>query len=151
MQFAAHDLGRLTETTWQTVFGQDLTQDSEVGSAPDSDNVAAAVDIGGAWSGRLMITFPHELARQVTAEMFDVPLSEAEAELMRDALGEIANIIGGGVKALVGEECTLSLPTFAEGASCIQEMRRGQELSRVGFAAKEHRFEVTLLEDSSNE
>ena len=145
MQFATHDLSQLTETTWHTVFGQDLTPTDEAGTFASYGDVAASVDIGGTWTGRLVITFSTELARQATASMFDVSPSDADSELVRDALGEIANIIGGGVKALVGGECFLSLPAFAEGASNVQVLLGGEILNHVGFLSAGQRFEVTLL------
>ncbi len=151
MPLATHDLSQLTETTWQTVFGQDLIPAEEADTIAIHGDVAASVDIGGTWQGRLVITFPTELARQATASMFDVSPGEADIELIGDAIGEIANIIGGGVKALVGGECFLSLPAFAEGTSHIQQLRSGDILNHVGFLSAGQRFDVTLLGQTSTD
>jgi chemotaxis protein CheX len=49
-------------------------------------------------------------ARNVAAALLGVDLDDVTPEDVRDALGELANIIGGNVKSLMPEPAALSLP-----------------------------------------
>jgi len=49
-------------------------------------------------------------ARNAAAALLGVELDDVTTEDVTDALGELANIIGGNVKSLLPEPCALSLP-----------------------------------------
>jgi hypothetical protein len=76
-----------------------------------SGEVASSqVSIGGAWDGRVRVETSLVLARQLTAHMFDLAEEDVDDDLVADAIGEIANIIGGNVKALLPTPSHLGLP-----------------------------------------
>ncbi len=50
------------------------------------------------------------LAGQLAAQMFELPVDEIDDELVADAIGELVNIIGGNVKALLPTPSRLGLP-----------------------------------------
>ena len=79
---------------------------------PDSDaTIGAEISIGGAWEGTLRLRCSPEAARAVTAEVLMCDASEVDDDMVGDTLGELANIIGGNVKALLPDSCQLGLPT----------------------------------------
>ncbi|NIQ01639.1 MAG: chemotaxis protein CheX, partial [Nitrospinaceae bacterium] len=53
---------------------------------------------------------PIPLARQAAAIMFQLQEDTAGPEEIQDAFGELANITGGNIKALLPEPSYLSLP-----------------------------------------
>lgn len=87
----------------------------EVDQLADSEDVPdrlwrASVTISGTSNGLVAVDCSEELARRLASAMFDSPESElSEAEVL-DSLGEIANIIGGNIKALLPGPSTLGLP-----------------------------------------
>lgn len=82
------------------------------GDRPDAvDPMYAWVDVHEAGSGRVLIeaerTTVVELTRALLAMGADEEVTEAD---MVDGLGEVANVVGGNVKALVPETGVLTLP-----------------------------------------
>jgi hypothetical protein len=77
----------------------------------------ALVSISGAWQGVVEIRVGAVLADRITATMFRCPPDQVDADKLRDALDEIANIIGGNVKALLPAPSLLSMPSFLDANS----------------------------------
>jgi CheY-specific phosphatase CheX len=62
----------------------------------------------------VLVEMTQRVARELAAGMFDEAAADvADADVM-DALGEVANMIGGNVKALLGAT-SLSLPSVTSG------------------------------------
>jgi hypothetical protein len=88
------------------------------------------VDVHGELAGRAAVTTDlataHELARALLGMNPDEEVSEAD---LVDAFGEVANVVGGNVKALLPSQGTLGLPQVASelpvvpGTSLSHELR----------------------------
>lgn len=79
--------------------------------------VSACVSIAGAWTGSVVVTCSLRLARVVAAAMLMAAEEDLVDEDVTDAMGEIANMVGGSVKAHVAEPSVLSLPVVTHGPS----------------------------------
>lgn len=77
--------------------------------------VTAFVQVTGTWTGSVLVSCSEELAASAAAAMFDRPREDLEHEDITDALGEVANMVGGSIKALMPEPSGLSLPTVIYG------------------------------------
>lgn len=146
MQFVKHEIDDVTKTAWETMLGLRVTADLEpmVTSAQDH-TVAASVQITGGWNGAVVLFCPAALARQVASVMFAIDEREASADQVQDALGELANIISGGVKGLLPGECHLSLPTVADGTVYTLRVRGSHVVLEAAFACDGHQFKLSLL------
>ncbi len=93
----------------------------------EQQSMFAWVRISGAWEGSVMIGCSGQLARRAAGAMFDVPPEDATESDLSDAIGELANVLGGNVKGLVPGPSLLSLPTVSAdlgpGASGAGEAR----------------------------
>ena len=91
----------------------------EMFEQPDGEEVRAGhtslVHITGNMSHTVLLTFASPLGDRIAAGLFEMAVEELDDESRADALGEMANVIGGGVKALLAESCQLSLPTVTLG------------------------------------
>lgn len=116
--------------------------------APPSDDrltVCASVQVSGAWTGSVLVSCSEAFAGYAAARMFQSTVEDLGPEDLSDALGEIANMIGGSVKSLMPEPSALSLPlvTFGStrqvvpGGTLVQEMHRlcGDEPFHVSVIA----------------
>lgn len=103
--------------------------------APHSNDqlpVGASVQVSGAWTGSVLVSCSEAFAGYAAASMFESTVDDLGPEDISDALGEIANMIGGSVKSLMPEPSQLSLPlvTFGStrqvvpGGTLVQEMHR---------------------------
>ncbi len=77
--------------------------------------VTGCIHIVGAWELAVAVDCSTILARQMTATLFDMPPKAMHDSDIVDAIGELANMIGGNIKSLVPGPCQLSLPTVTIG------------------------------------
>lgn len=80
------------------------------GLSSASDRLMASIRISGDWQAGLEVATPRAGARRIAQEMFGLPDEELGDAELSDALGEIANMIGGNLKGLNPGETCLSLP-----------------------------------------
>ena len=99
----------ITRTIWATLFDLPLEPGTTGELGPES-SVTSCVHIDGAWDGALAIMCPLKLAQTLTAQMFQGD-SAPDHDDVRDALGEVANMLGGNVKTLLPSPSRISLPT----------------------------------------
>lgn len=115
MEPTIDDIRAVTQQIWESVLGRDaLPGAPEPG--PSALGLEACVHITGGWEGTVSVATTDELARRLTEEMFAMSAGEASEEEILDANGEMANMIGGNVKALMPGPSQLSLPTVAHGS-----------------------------------
>ena len=81
------------------------------------DPLVAWVDVLGPYPGRAAVTTStstaYALVRALLDADADAPVTDAD---LVDAFGEIANVVGGNVKALLPDQGTLGLPHVATAA-----------------------------------
>lgn len=114
------DESTLSETVsfvWQTFVGTDIVD----GPPAELDNAhSAAISIGGDWTATIIVAMSDELVRRYTCallEMSDDDLTHDDLthDDVRDALGELVNVVGGNIKGLLDDDgkSTLSLPVVS--------------------------------------
>lgn len=80
-------------------------------------SITGMVGFAGTYSGVISIHCPVELALKVTSNMLGIECDEVNDDL-NDAIGEIANMLGGSVKQVLskgGLDVKLSIPTVISG------------------------------------
>lgn len=85
------------------------------GDAPEAaDQVHAWVDVYGPFPGRVLLSTEEGTAQDLARALLGMepgdPVSDAD---LVDAFGEMANVVGGNVKALVPDPHSLGLPVVA--------------------------------------
>ena len=73
-----------------------------------------AIDFRGEWAGTLLISAPPALVRRLTAEFYARPPEDCGEERQRDLLCEIANVVGGNLRAGLPSRPEMSLPRVVE-------------------------------------
>ncbi len=87
---------------------------------------------------------PVELAGVLAADMFAMAPEDLDLELIRDAIGELANIAGGNIKGIIADPCELGLPIVAEGASYKVSVPGTRTVCQAAFACAGQHFTVSL-------
>jgi hypothetical protein len=100
----------IAEDAWIALVGEDELLVPLPGELP-ADVISSWVDVVGPWTGSVVLT----TGRQTAAELTRALLGEASPEILdhedvADAFGEIANVVGGNVKAALPGPSALSLP-----------------------------------------
>ncbi|MGI5236626.1 chemotaxis protein CheX [Dactylosporangium sp. CA-139066] len=105
------DLKVIAEQVWSSYL--DLDGASPLVPLPPekpATDVTASVSVTGAWRGHVLVSCSELAAKNVAAALLGLEVDDVAEEDVADALGELANIIGGNVKSLLPEPCALSLP-----------------------------------------
>jgi chemotaxis protein CheX len=102
------------------------------GSGPlAAEEIRGRVDIDGSWTGSVELSCSLALARRVASAMFCVEEEALDPIDVRDAVGEIVNVVGGNIKSILPPPTSLSIPVVDEagpdpGATGIE--RTGTQL-----------------------
>ncbi len=81
------------------------------------DSITGMVGLAGTHKGMLAVHFPNDLALAITTFFLGMDVEEINEDV-QDAVGEIANMLGGNVKTLLtdrGYDIQLSLPSTISG------------------------------------
>jgi chemotaxis protein CheX len=108
--------------------------------------MSACVQITGAWRGAVTLSCDEKMAAEAAVVMFDLGSAPALKLDMQDALGELVNMIGGNVKALLPETCHLSLPSVVEGSDYTMRVPGSRVVTRVPLRCGEYPLSISLLE-----
>lgn len=147
MELTQADLSQIVEEIWSSMLGLDIQSVVPPNVDPQAaSRLTACVQISGAWEGTVILGCSPELARYAAAAMFATEVERISSGEMQDSLGELVNMVGGGVKLLLPEVCTLSLPTVVEGAPFSMLVQGASLVQHSMFACQGEPVWVTLLE-----
>ena len=143
MSVASEDLERIVTEVWRDVLGAEV---AAAAAAPPGE-LTGCIQITGAFRGAVVLSVPRAVVRAAAAAMFALdPAAVGEAE-ERDALGELTNMIGGHVKAMVPAVSQLALPAVVPGCDhCLQRCRL-QPLAEQAMRTAGGAFTVQVMED----
>jgi len=142
------DLEQILTTIWSTLFDVGLRLESaEPSQRVEASSVTSVVQIEGSWHGAVMLRCPMALAALITSAMFQAG-SEPSTDDVRDALGELANMTAGNVKALLPEPCAISLPAVAFGSDYQLSVVGTVPIAAAAFTCGGHPLVATLLHRS---
>ncbi len=109
-------------------------------------SITGMVGLAGTYTGILAIHCPQNLALRVTSNMLGMEVEEI-GEDATDALGEIANMLGGHVKQVLskgGLDMNLSLPTVICGEEYTVNSMTEKDCVIIPFTWEDERFLVGL-------
>ena len=109
LALAPAELKSMVDEIWSSLFEPAPTDsdDSDLGS----NLVVGFVDISGGWLGRVAVETTNAGAIAIASSMLAAAPDTLGDEDLADAIGELANIVGGSVKSCVEGHSTLSLPS----------------------------------------
>lgn len=148
MEFPENDIRQLTEHIWMTSLGLAIHPSAKKEWVPNGGEriLASCIQITGFWEGALALLCPEGLARRVAAIMFSLEPEAVTMEQVQDALGELANIIGGNIKAMLPNLCHLSLPVVAEETDYKVRVPGSRLLKQFAFECQGQPLLLSLLE-----
>ena len=106
----AETVQSIADEIWPTLVG-DGEAFVPVPVPPPAEVVSAWVDIIGPWHGSVVLTCSPATAEALTeCVLMTRPPTVVDAEDVADALGELANVLGGNIKSVLPGESKLGLP-----------------------------------------
>jgi CheY-specific phosphatase CheX len=141
------DILAITESIWSAMVGLSVDRvDPDVVRQRAGTTFAGCVHVTGAWKGAIALHCSESLARRVAAAIFDVDAAVATISQTQDAVGELVNMTGGNLKALLPEPSQLSLPTVAQGRDFTARVPGSRMTGQMAFECQGEPLLVTVLE-----
>jgi chemotaxis protein CheX len=144
------DLRVIAEQVWSSYL--DVDGSKPLLPVPATDvvvDVTGSVSVTGAWRGPVLVGCSDGASRNAAAALLGIELDEVTDDDVADALGELANIIGGNVKSLLPEPCALSLPhVHVEGAA--GRYPASTEIAKLNGTWLEESVTVSVLESTAD-
>ncbi|RII29985.1 MAG: chemotaxis protein CheX [Geobacter sp.] len=109
-------------------------------------SITGMVGFAGTYSGVVSIHCPVALALKITSSMLGMECEEVNEDL-NDAIGEIANMLGGNVKQVLskgGLDVKLSIPTVISGEDYTINSLSDSDCVVIPFNIDDDRFIVGL-------
>jgi chemotaxis protein CheX len=132
VEVSENDLAEMVEQVWESYLDPegispliptyDENQPSEVHSS---------VSITGSWSGHVVYASSRAAAQRAAAAFLAMEIDEVSEEDISDTLGELANIVGGNVKAMLPSGAQLSLPQVVLAPEASARYPNAQRISGV--------------------
>lgn len=117
------------------------------GAVPFDTNITAMIGLAGDLKGFLALYCPAVVATSITSSMLGQEVHELDEDV-RDALGEVVNMIAGGVKsglAETGRNTVVAVPTTIVGTRVQMRGQAGATRCMVPFATATGTFVVELM------
>lgn len=119
---------------------------TEEGVATETGTIAAVIGLAGAINGSMVLQSSGAAARRIAGRMTGIEPVEVDA-LVRDAMGEVCNMVAGawkGFDPVLASGCLLSTPTVVAGTSYELFSQRAPIRIERHYRFEELTFVVTL-------
>jgi chemotaxis protein CheX len=141
------DVVTVVEDVFRTMLELEVSQLERSASGMEGF-VSAEVQFVGEWKGAVVLQCSPELAFDLTVRLMHVPKPNAIDQDVRDALGELANMVGGNLKSVLPPGVALSMPSVVVGSDYVLHICGGRAARTriVPFASELGEFWVTLVQ-----
>ena len=126
------DIGQITESVFITMLGMEVARTSDM-AIGDVARATGIVTISGAWNGAIVVCVSMTLAKTIASTMFGLDEGAATSVEVNDAIGEVANMIGGNFKSMLPTPVQLSLPTVVMGRDFQAELPGCESIGNYTF------------------
>ena len=112
---------------------------------PDQEIVTSAIYFTEPWKGALFVECTTSLAFAFTARLMFIDLPNSVDADVCDAMGELANMIAGNLKALMPANVGISIPSIVRGTDYVLQLRGSVSRSHTVFETEFGPFCLTLF------
>jgi chemotaxis protein CheX len=132
------------ESVWSGMLGFPIARADDAFTSRGPD-VVAAVHVSGDWNGSVTFQCSEPLAREVAGSMLGIAPGDLDESDVADVAGEVANMIGGNVKAMLPGDNLLSLPAVARGGAVSLEIPGAALVRLLAFRCGDEPFVVRMF------
>jgi chemotaxis protein CheX len=125
-----------------SVSGDTLTK-----SLPLTESISGVIGLAGTYKGVLAVHIPYKVAMAITGSFLGMDIDEINEDV-EDAVGELANMLGGNVKSILsenGRDIDLSLPSTISGRQYDFQPTKEAERIIIPFKCDAGEFSIDLL------
>jgi CheY-specific phosphatase CheX len=122
------------------------TRESDEDYVGQNDGVTSAIFFAGAWRGAVVVECSEQQACFFSARLMGIPQPAQMDDDVRDAMGELVNMIGGNLKSVLPPGVSLSMPSVLEGAAYAYRICGANQKMRLAFRGDAGPLWVTLVQ-----
>lgn len=114
--------------------------------SPLEETITGMIGLAGTVKGVLALHFPFAVACAITTNFLGIEVEEVNEDV-EDAIGEIANMLGGNVKSIFsekGSDISLSLPSTISGKEFEFQTLNAADRTTLEFKVEKGGFIVDL-------
>ena len=112
---------------------------------PSGDRLTSAVHLAGDWNGAVLLECDRGQACRFAGRFLSMDPPDTVDDVVRDMLGELANMIGGNVKCVLTKGIRLSMPSVVDGSDYSLRVCGAEVRERLAFQCAEGLFWITVL------
>jgi chemotaxis protein CheX len=138
------ELAQIVEAVFMAMLGLEA---SECGTSwfPGGDRLTSVVHLAGEWNGAVLVECDRRQACRFAGRFLTMDLPAVVDDVVRDVLGELANMIGGNLKSVLTRGIQLSMPAVVDGCDYSLRVCGAKVQQRLAFQCAEGLFWITVL------
>ena len=140
------ELAQIVEYVFRTMVCLEVSESNQPW-LPSQDRLTATIHLTGDWPGVLALECDRKQASVFAARFLSMNPPETVDDVVRDVLGELANMIGGNLKCVLAGGLKLSMPSVVDGADHRVRVCRAGIRERLVFQSPEGVFSVAVLRE----
>jgi len=135
---------QIVHDVFETMLGSDVHESDDV-YQPTRNQVTATIFFAGAWKGAVVLECSEAQGRLFASRLMQVPELSEMSDDVRDAMGELVNIVAGNLKSVLPHGVSLSIPSVLEGPEYAFKVCGRNQTVRFAFRGQYAPFWVTLV------
>jgi chemotaxis protein CheX len=112
---------------------------------PGGDRLTSVVHLAGDWNGAVLLECDRGQACRFAGRFLGMDPPERVDDVVRDVLGELANMIGGNLKCVLTRGIRLSMPAVVDGSDYSLRVCGAEIRQRIAFQSAEGTFWIAVL------
>lgn len=112
---------------------------------PSGERLTAAVHLAGDWNGAVLLECDRRQACRFAGRFLSMDPPDTVDDVVRDVLGELANMTGGNLKCVLTRGIRLSMPSVVDGSDYSVRVCGAKVRERLSFQCAEGLFWITVL------
>jgi chemotaxis protein CheX len=154
VEIVPSELAQIVESVFVTMLGVEVTECQTPWFA-STDRLTSSVHLTGHWNGAVLFECDPRQACQFAGRFLAMDALESPGaapqapamvdDVVRDLIGELANMIGGNLKCVLRQGVRLSMPSVVDGTEYSLRVCGAQVKERLSFQCAEGVFWITVL------
>jgi chemotaxis protein CheX len=149
IQIVPKELGQIVESVFGAMMSLEV---SECGTPwfTGEDRLTSFVHLTGDWNGALLVECDRSQACRFAGRFLSMGTAAMDKpgtmdDVVRDVLGELANMIGGNLKCILGTGIRLSMPSVVDGTNYTLRVCGAEVREQLAFQSPEGLFWIIAL------
>jgi chemotaxis protein CheX len=137
-------LAQIAESVFATMMSLEVGQGGTPWF-PGGNRLTSALHLAGDWNGAVLLECDREQACRFAGRFLSMDPPDTPDDVVRDVLGELANMIGGNLKCVLTPGIRLSMPSVVDGSDYSLRVVGAEVRERLAFQCAEGPFWITVL------